>query len=673
LINKVNTGASFSFIFDGKHSQGLLPHWKQTHGLLRGGREAVTRVTTYTDPATGLEVSNELTAYPENGAVECLVRLRNTGAQDTPIIEKILALDLQFTVPGKGKITLHSAHGSLGTAEDYLPLDNEVTSSAEQNLAHYVLQGSKHVGGQVPFFNLEWQGGGLIGEMGWSGQWAVRIGRDTGRIVTLQAGQQTTHLKLHPGESIRTPRILLLQWSGNDPVAGHNQLRRVLLAHYVPRIGGKPVIPPVAGVNQGMYFYDAILKKTGQDPLDVIRHWKLSDMGPIPDGALNWVNEQNQLEFLHNMPPVGTEVNWIDAGWFEGAWPFGVGSWVADPKKFPHGLKQVGDATHAAGMKFLVWFEPGRVGPESSTAKEHAAWILHQAHEGKWGGLFNYGDPQARQWMTDLISNRIGDWGIDIFRHDSNICPLPFWQAADSPDRQGISENHWVEGLYNIWDELLRRHPGLMIDNANWRITGPDIEAMSRSVGSLTRSEVDCSGLPFPIVEQAETEELSLWVPVSATGVNELDPYSFRSAATNGVSSGWTFRAQYIDLDALKHGIDELKSLRLYWYGDYYPLSKINLDEQSWAAWQFDRPDLGGGFAVFFRRPKSEQPRLDTGLRGLDRNAKYEVSFFESYDVKDKRMMTGAQLAHLPVTINSAPGSMLVRYWKVVAAPASAK
>jgi alpha-galactosidase len=525
------------------------------------------------------------------------------------------------------------------------------------------------VGGQLPFFNLEWRGGGLIGAMGWTGQWFLQASRASARQLTLQAGQQSTHLKLHPGESIRTPRILLFQWQGNDRLRGHNQFRQLLLAHYVPRIDGEIVVPPVGNSAGFVYMYDVIAQKTGRNPLEVVSRLKPGEVeslvGNLADDALNWVNEQNQLDFIRGIPPVGVEVYWLDAGWFEGEWPFGVGSWAPDPKKFPHGMKQLGDAAHARGLKFLLWFEPGRVGSVSLIHKERPEWVLHRPNEGKMGGIFDLGNRKALQWMTDLLSKEIEDWGVDIYRQDSNICLLPFWRAADNADRQGIAENHWVEGLYALWDDLLRAHPGLMIDNANWRITGPDIEVMSRSVGSLTRSETECGGLPHPIATQVQTAELALWVPGHMGAANGFDPYTFRSAATNGVGTGLDLRAKYVPLDQVKQGIAEVKSLRPYWLGDYYPLTDINLDERAWCGWQFDRPDLGGGFALFFRRPKNEQSTLDTGLRGLDPGANYQVSFAETYDVKESRMMSGAQLARLRVEIGSAPGSLLVRYRKV--------
>jgi hypothetical protein len=97
--------------------------------------------------------------------------------------------------------------------------------------------------------------------------------------------------------------------------------------------------------------------------------------------------------------------------------------------------------------------------------------------------------------------------------------------------------------------------------------------------------------------------------------------------------------------------------------------SRPNSYENAWCAWQFDRPDLEAGYTIFFRRPKSSEAAFDAALRGVDSNSDYEVTFAETYDVKEKRVITGAELGKLRVEIGSAPGVMLVRYRRVKASP----
>lgn len=53
---------------------------------------------------------------------------------------------------------------------------------------------------------------------------------------------------LHPGEEVRTPRVLLLCWSG-DRMRGHNLLRRFILKHHRPHPDGWPLVAPLCNGN----------------------------------------------------------------------------------------------------------------------------------------------------------------------------------------------------------------------------------------------------------------------------------------------------------------------------------------------------------------------------------------------------------------------------------------
>ena len=124
-------------------------------------------------------------------------------------------------------------------------------------------------------------------------------------------------------------------------------------------------------------------------------------------------------------------------------------------------------------------------------------------------------------------------------------------------------------------------------------------------------------------------------------------------------------RDKAFPLKMSQQAVKEIKELRPLYCGDYYPLLEIKADEQAWCGWQYDRPELGKGFALLFRRPQSPYVGVDVSLRGLDAAAKYAVEFRETYETKERRTVIGAELARLRVEINSMPGSMLIVYRKV--------
>jgi alpha-galactosidase len=264
--------------------------------------------------------------------------------------------------------------------------------------------------------------------------------------------------------------------------------------------------------------------------------------------------------------------------------------------------------------------------------------------------------------MTDYLSKCVSDWGIDVYRHDRGLYPYFILRDYDAPDRQGIMEIRYVEGLYAMWDELLKRHPGLIIDNSNWRATGPDLEMVKRSAGSWTCSEAKDGR--DPVYNQQQLMGLSLYLPIHGSILFGTDPYTVRSVARFGATLSTDTRSSQFSAKEMKRASDEVKSLRELYLGDYYPLIPADLGERHWCGWQFDRPDLGQGFVMCFRRPESPYPACEITLKGLEPAAQYEVTFSETYDVKTKRIMTGKDLVHFKTEIGKAPGSLLIRYIK---------
>ena len=79
----------------------------------------------------------------------------------------------------------------------------------------------------------------------------------------------------------------------------------------------------------------------------------------------------------------------------------------------------------------------------------------------------------------------ISEEGIDLYRLDFNIDPLAYWRGNDVEDRQGITEIRYIEGYLSYWDELRRRHPGMLIDSCASGGRRNDLETMRRAVPIL--------------------------------------------------------------------------------------------------------------------------------------------------------------------------------------------
>jgi alpha-galactosidase len=627
----------FSFRYGGKSSADLLPQWRQS--IRDDGRDGGKHkyVITYRDDATQLEVIVDLTVFADFPAADWVLRFKNAGNADTPILEDVFPLDHHFSPPDD--IVLHYAQGSTSnglvdadkaTGYDFQPYDKQLKPNDAHHFISFLPGSWANSSEQwLPFFNLQWKGGGVVGAVGWSGRWKMDVVRDSRNDVLLRAGQNTLRTKLHPGESIRTPRMVLLFWQGDDAMQGHNPWRQLMIAQYLPRYNGRLQMTPVAASN-----FDA----TGNG-------------GP-------GMNEASCLRWIDAGKRLGAEVFWMDACWFQPtAWGDKdiFGTWDPDPTKFPNGLKVVADAAHANGMQFLVWFMEHAVRDGTDLAKTHPEWVLD--------GCWDFSNPDAARWMTNYMTTRLRANGIDYYRHDGG---LGFSTAHDTEDRQGITENHAIEEWCTYWDTLRHMLPGgLPLDNCAGGGRNIDLETMTRSL-PYWRSDACVRPDPneHPSSEtylQVQTAGLSLYVPLHAGGVwyGEGTSYGFRSRTTTGVVFADDITSPQFNMARAKANVEELKSLRELWLGDYYPLTKIGLDETQWCGWQFHRPDLDKGCVTLFRRPKSAMASIDVKLHGVAMDKKYRVKFV---DTKHETTMTGRELSRLHVDIATMPGSALVVY-----------
>lgn len=651
------TALPFSFRYGERPAAELLPAW-ECSAADSAEEEADRRTVRYVDPETALEVRCEVKQLRDFPAVEWLLYFRNTGSADTPIIAEIHPLDTAFALPRDQHCRLHHARGSECRIDDFAPqvtpLDPNPTDP--QGAWHgpdspLVLRtcGGRSSNGALPFFNVEMDGtAGVIGAIGWTGDWLARFWRGDSGEVRAQAGMQRTHLKLFPGEEIRSPRVLLLFWEG-DPLRGHNLLRQLILAHYAPRRNGRTRRAPISFAVWGENRTERQL------------------------GKVRW--------FTQNAIPIDNF--WIDAGWhgdaayedsanvFNSEWWRHVGNWWPNETAYPDGLGPVGEAVQAGGMDFTLWLEPERVFARTQFTKEHPEWLLGPIGDNY---LLNLGLPEAREGLTDLVSSIIQESQVTVYRQDFNMDPAPFWTSADTPDRVGISEIRHIEGLYGFWDALLARHPGLLIDNCSSGGRRIDLETLSRSI-PLWRSDLQCFKGFDPIGMQGQTHGLSLWVPLHTGCCDRPDTYALRSALGPGIvfatqpndsgePEGYLTPWEAFDAKWLRKAVLEEQAVQAYFVGDFYPLLTYTLADDSWAVWQFDRPDLGEGMVLALRRPRSPFPSIVTRLSGLDPDASYEL---DDRDTGAVRRISGRELATdgLTVQIKARPGSCLLIYRRV--------
>jgi alpha-galactosidase len=637
------TELPFSFVYGGRHSAELLHTWERSGTAETLADGTLRQTVTLTDPATRLRVQAVGTLYTDTPGADWTLHFTNTGAADTPVIEQIRALDTTVALGLGGSVTLRRLHGSLCQTDDWLPFDQAVAPGQAVEMATTNGRSSSI----SPFYTVDWGGGGVVTAIGWSGQWTASVELRDGKLRN-QAGMQYLRLTLRPGETIRSPRILQMYWSGSDVARAHNLFRQTMLAHIVPRSGGQPALPPIAHLSTSFY-------------------------------ELNATNEDNVRSHLRAAQGLGFDLFWLDAYWTgPRGFPESMGNYglplesVEPPDRFPHGVASIGQAVREAGLGFLMWFEPERVAPGTRLAREHPEWVISPGGDGS--GLLNLGIPEAREYMTAYLKAAIRGYGLSWLRIDYNIDPLSFWQHLDArdADRVGMTEIRYVEGLYRLWDDLLAANPGLRIDNCASGGRRLDLETCARAT-PLWRSDNTCDMvganadtiLNAALKNQLMSAGLNRYLPFSTVGQMGADPYRFRSGFNGGIAFAEDVRSADYPRELLKQGIAEGKRLQPYWLGDFYPLSEVTTEARDWCVMQYHRPETDDGIVLGFRRHRSPYSGYECALRSIVPEARYEVRLAHGYTPEPAVQMKGEDLQRLDLVIRECPGSVLVEYQRV--------
>ena len=629
------SGFPFSFKYGGHYAVELLKTWNTERVSQQLDEFRTQHTLTYNDSETNLEVRCVIVEYKDFPTVEWTLYFKNTGASNTPILSDIQALDISIEVGSQSEFILHHNVGSLCQPNDYQPLETKLEANTSKRIT---AAGGRPTNSVLSYFNVESTAGdGIIVVVGWPGQWAAEFTCAEVNVLHIRAGQELTHFKLHPGEEVRTPLIVLQFWKGKEGnsdlrskdenwIEAQNVWRRWMIKHNLPRPGGE-LPAPLLNANSSFQFNEMVN-----------------------------ANADNQKLFIDRYLAEGIKLDywWMDAGWYvnNGSWS-NTGTWEVDKKRFPNGLRAIADHAHSKEVKIIVWFEPERVTAETWLSNNHPEWLLGIP------GLLDLGNPAVREWLTEHIDNLLTEQGIDLYRQDFNIDPLKFWRGNDAEDRQGITEIRHVTGYLAYWDELRRRHPDMLIDSCASGGRRNDLETLRRAV-PLLRSDYRFDSE----ANQCHTYGMAFWIPFYGTNFRTIDDYVMRSAMCLSFNARIDMRDKDLDYDELRRLIGEWREVAKYYYGDYYPFTSYSLDEDVWIAWQFDRPDLGEGMVQAFRREKSIYESARFNLRGLQPDAHYTV---KNMDAQNSNEMTGCELMEngLLVNIPNQLGATVITYKKI--------
>jgi len=223
-----------------------------------------------------------------------------------------------------------------------------------------------------------------------SSNWEIKVsragivGKKTRIVVELGISDYNFNLTVAPGESVKLPELLCYE------VFDKLSLDCYKLHNYMHTNYPRKELPII--YNTWMYKFDHI----------------------------TYENISKQIPLAADM---GCEYFFLDAGWFgKGAdWSSSVGDWSENMvTRLAGRMMDIANEVRAAGMKFGLWLEPERANVNSDAMKEHPEFYLPiTGDEGNY--LLDFANPDAVDWMLDVIFKLIDKYGIRYIKDDFNV------------------------------------------------------------------------------------------------------------------------------------------------------------------------------------------------------------------------------------------------------------
>jgi alpha-galactosidase len=162
---------------------------------------------------------------------------------------------------------------------------------------------------------------------------------------------------------------------------------------------------------------------------------------------------------------VGVERYVLDDGWFRGRDDdrAALGDWYADEVKYPDGLGVLVDHVTGLGLEFGLWVEPEMVNPDSDLFRAHPDWILavdgYEPILSRHQLVLDLGRDEVYTYLLERLDALLSGFAIRYLKWDMNRHLV----QAGHHGRPGVHRQ--TLRLYELLDELRRRHPGVEIES----------------------------------------------------------------------------------------------------------------------------------------------------------------------------------------------------------------
>lgn len=179
------------------------------------------------------------------------------------------------------------------------------------------------------------------------------------------------------------------------------------------------------------------------------------------------------LKIAREAADLGLDMLVLDDGWFgkRDDDNSGLGDWFVNEKKLGCTMKELVDRVNALGLKFGIWLEPEMVSEDSDLYRTHPDWVLQipgrEPNRSRNQLVLDLSRKEVREYMKKFIDDTLSCANISYVKWDMNRSVDNVYSAADPTLSQGAIRHKYVLGLYEVMEDMLTRHPDLLLEGCS--------------------------------------------------------------------------------------------------------------------------------------------------------------------------------------------------------------
>ena len=441
----------------------------------------------------------------------------------------------------------------------------------------------------------------------YSGGFQIQMEKDQVDGIRLVCGIDDEEFlwKLAPGESFVTPEAAL-SYSENGLTALSDQFQKAYHANLI-RSPWKDKKRPT-----------------------LVNNWEATYFGFDAEKLLKIAGEAADL---------GLDMLVLDDGWFgkRDDDNSGLGDWFVNEKKLGCTMKELVDRVNALGLKFGIWLEPEMVSEDSELYRTHPDWVLRipgrEPNRSRNQLVLDLSRKEVREYMKKFIDDTLSCANISYVKWDMNRSVDNVYSAADPTLSQGAVRHKYVLGLYEVMEDMLTRHPDLLLEgcsggggrfDAGMLYYAPQIWC-SDNTDAIERLRIHY-GTSFGYPMSSVSAHVSV-CPNHQNG--RVTPFKTRGICAMQGSFGYE-----LDLSKLSEE-DKAEAKRqitvynenweLFQSGSYYRLNSP-MEERDYTAWSYVSGDQRkASLSVIYTDLHGNPKPVRVKLKGLKKDAAYDV------------------------------------------------